>query len=145
MNGCAFSPDGNYLVLVTASSPYIFIYKIAGDIFKNIDNPTTLPGGSVNKCTFSPNGQYLILVDGYLNLLIYSHLKDTFIKQTDPITLPVSTGRDCAFSPENNYLAIAHSSSPYASVYKTVEEITNGWIIKSLETKTEQEQLFMLN
>lgn len=40
-----------------------------------------------------------------------------------PSTLPTNTGRGVYYSPDGNYLAVAHSSSPYISVYKITDGI----------------------
>jgi WD40 repeat protein len=39
-------------------------------------------------------------------------------KLTDPSTLPTSTGWGTSFSPDGTYLAVAHSTSPYITIYK---------------------------
>ena len=58
-NGCAFSPDGTYLVVAHYTSPYITIYKRSGDAFAKLDNPSSLPTGDGLGCAFSPDGAYL--------------------------------------------------------------------------------------
>jgi DNA-binding beta-propeller fold protein YncE len=39
-------------------------------------------------------------------------------KLADPATLPTGTGEGCAFDPTGTYLAVAHSNSPYITIYK---------------------------
>ena len=39
--------------------------------------------------------------------------------ETSPTTLPASTGRGCAFNHNGTRLAVAHSSSPYITIYDT--------------------------
>ena len=39
--------------------------------------------------------------------------------ETNPTTLPPSTGRGCAFNHDGTRLAVAHSSSPYITIYDT--------------------------
>ena len=39
------------------------------------------------------------------------------LKVEDPSTLPTGHGEGCAFSPDGMYLAVAHSSSPYITIY----------------------------
>ena len=40
------------------------------------------------------------------------------VKLSNPSTLPAGTGWGCAFSPDGAYLAVAHSTSPYLTIYK---------------------------
>ena len=39
-------------------------------------------------------------------------------KLTDPAELPPSTGRGVAFSSDDTYMSVAHSTSPYITIYK---------------------------
>src|SRR5690606_2656030 len=39
-------------------------------------------------------------------------------KLPNPSTLPTGTGYSCTFAPNGTYLAVAHSSSPYITIYK---------------------------
>jgi hypothetical protein len=41
-----------------------------------------------------------------------------FNKLANPATLPPSTGRGTAFSPDGTYLSVAHSVSPFITIYK---------------------------
>ena len=43
---------------------------------------------------------------------------DTPIALDSPSELPTGDGRGVAFSPDGSYLAVAHSSSPYITIYK---------------------------
>ena len=38
-------------------------------------------------------------------------------KLADPADLPTGDGRGCAFDPTGTYLAVAHSTSPYITIY----------------------------
>ena len=40
------------------------------------------------------------------------------VKLANPATLPTGTGRGCSFSPDGTYLAVAHSVSPFLTIYK---------------------------
>lgn len=44
-------------------------------------------------------------------------LKQWPVKLTDPATMPTGTGNGCDFSPSDTYLAVAHSTSPYVTIY----------------------------
>ena len=58
-NGCSFSPNGTYLAVAYASSPFITIYKRSGDTFTKLADPSTLPVGIAGDCAFSSDGTYL--------------------------------------------------------------------------------------
>jgi hypothetical protein len=50
-------------------------------------------------------------------ITIYKRSGDTFTKLANPATLPTGTGYGCAFDPTGTYLAVAHSLSPYITIY----------------------------
>src|SRR5690606_4544266 len=39
-------------------------------------------------------------------------------KLANPAVLPTGIGHGCSFSPDGGYLAVAHSTSPFLSIYK---------------------------
>ena len=57
--GCSFSPDGTFLAVAHALTPFITIYKRSGDTFTKLTNPGTLPASTANGCSFSPDGTFL--------------------------------------------------------------------------------------
>ena len=50
------------------------------------------------------------------------------LKVEDPSTLPTGNGYGCAFSPDGTYLAVAHTNSPYITIYKSGEYQANLYI-----------------
>ena len=51
-------------------------------------------------------------------LRVFSEWGGEKVKLSNPSTLPAGTGWGCAFSPDGAYLAVAHSTSPYLTIYK---------------------------
>ena len=43
---------------------------------------------------------------------------DPGLKLADPATLPAGGGNGCAFSADGNYLAVAHTTTPFITIYK---------------------------
>lgn len=61
-SGCAWSPDGSYLVVTALGIPNkISIFKRTNDTFVKISGPASPPAGYW-KCGFSPDGTYLTIV-----------------------------------------------------------------------------------
>ena len=118
-NGTAFSPDGNYMSVAHATTPFITIYKRDGDIFTKLDNPDVLPASTGNGIAFSPDVNYLSVAHNISPFItIYKRDGDVFTKLDNPDVLPPSTGRGTAFSPDGNYLSVAHATSPFITIYK---------------------------
>ena len=57
--GASFSSDGIYLAVAHYASPFVTIYKRAGDVFTKLANPATLPTEAGNGASFSSDGAYL--------------------------------------------------------------------------------------
>jgi hypothetical protein len=57
--GTSFSPDGAYLAVAHATSPFITIYKRSGDTFTKLADPSILPPGTGYGTAFSTDGAYL--------------------------------------------------------------------------------------
>ena len=53
-------------------------------------------------------------------------------KLADPSTLPTSTSYGVAFSPDGVYLSVAHSTSPYVTIYKratvVLKSVGGNWV-----------------
>lgn len=124
--GCAFSPDDAYLAIAHHGNPRITIYKRNGDSFNKLPTPTggTPIGTNTTEycdCAFSPDGKYLaVSYNGmYKSAFVYERNDDAFTKVAEIGEIYTgSYGRGCTFSLDNKYLAVAHSPSPYISVYK---------------------------
>lgn len=133
-NGCCWSPDGTYFVTTASASPYIYIYKRAGDTFKKLDNPSTLPTGVAYKCQFSGDGNYLIV--GHTSspyITCYKRSGDTFNKIGNPGTLPSGTAWGVAFSnnkygtnAKDYYVAVGTSTANYVHFYK-LDTTNDAW------------------
>jgi WD40 repeat protein len=115
--GCAFSPDGTYLAVAHANSPFITVYERDGDSFTKLSALEALPGVGFG-CAFSPDGTYLAVA--HLNspyVTVYKRDGDSFTKLPALAALP-NTGQGCAFSLDGTYLAVAHENSPRITVYQ---------------------------
>lgn len=120
VNAAAFSPDGVYLAVAHATSPFVTIYKRNGNALTKLANPSTLPAGRGRGIGFSPDGVYLAVAhDTTPFLTIYKRSGDTFTKLANPSTLPANSGTGISFSPDGLYLAVSNAtSSPFFAVYR---------------------------
>ncbi len=117
--GARFSPDGTYLSITHATTPFVTIYKRSGDTFTKLANPSTLPTGTGWSSEFSPDGAYLAVThttSPYVT--IYKRDGDTFTKLPNPTSLPTGTAYGSTFTPDGLYLAIAHNNTPFITIYK---------------------------
>ena len=77
-NDAAFSPDGTYLAVAHAETPFITIYKRSGDVFTKLDDPADLPAFTGNGAAFSPDGTYLAVAHSTTPFItIYRGEEDT--------------------------------------------------------------------
>ena len=126
--GCAFSPDGVYLSVSHGTTPFVTIYKRAGDVFTKLANPAALPPGFGLGCAFSPDGVYLSVAHDITPFVtIYKRAGDVFTKLADPAALPTGYGFDCAFSPDGIYLSVAHDVTPFVTIYSGLYTNLNWW------------------
>jgi WD40 repeat protein len=118
--GVACSPNGKFLVIPLASSPYIYIYKREVETFTKLSNPGSLPTGAGNGVAFSPDGKYLAVAHATTPFVtIYKINGDTFTKISSPFnTLPTAAGLCVAWSPDGNYLAAGMGTTPFVNVWK---------------------------
>lgn len=118
-----FSPDGTYLALGCAASPYLIIYKRAGDVFTRLPGPAMSPGGPVYSFSWSPDSTYLAMAFNdapYVRL--YSRSGDTFTKLAEPDVLPGTFCNSVTFSPDGLHLAVGAVTGPKGIVYKRVAD-----------------------
>lgn len=119
-NRLAFSPDGAWLAVVHATSPFITVYPWTGSGFgtKVADPGTALPGQG-QSVTWSPDMAYIAI--GHDNspfVTVYNWSGSGFgTKVTNPATLPTSACWGVAFSPDGTWLAVAHNSAPRTTVW----------------------------
>lgn len=118
-NGCAFSPDGKYVAVAHATSPFITIYSFSGGVLTKLANPSSLPTATCYRCTFSPNSTFLVVsISASPYIAIYSiNSSGVFTKIANPATLPTGSAFGCKFSPSGNFLAVTHNTSPYVTIY----------------------------
>lgn len=121
----AFSPDGVYMAVgVQTTSPFLAIYKRAGDVFTKLSDPATLPTGNGFGVTFSPDGVYLVVAHATSPFItIYKRAGDVFTKLADPTTLPTGAGRSVSFSSDMTYMAVAHDITPFITIYKLASDV----------------------
>lgn len=116
--GVAWSPDGRYVAVGHAGSPFITVYKRNGDTFTKLTNPSTLPAASVDALEWSPNGQYLAMgVAGSTRAFVYKRSGDTLTMLGALPSLPGAVN-SVSWTSDGNYLAYAHAAAPYMTVYK---------------------------
>ena len=100
------NPLGNPLALLRGGESSV---SAVGQIVVSVDTP--------------PRGEWLPLDGGAWDERIFTVGKifadiDLPTKLPNPSQLPASTGRGCAFSPDGSYLSVAHSTTPFVTVYK---------------------------
>lgn len=119
-NDISFSPDGNYVAVVTNLSPFLNIFKRSGDTFTIITTPVMTIDGLV--CKWSPNGQVLYVARFFNSgsnggLLVYTK------SPTDVVTLLTTLQigtlcSDMSITPDNAYLFYVNNVSPYSITYQ---------------------------
>ncbi|WP_427050366.1 tail fiber protein [Paenibacillus sp. TC-CSREp1] len=114
-----YSEDGIYLAAAPGTSPYLAIYKISGNVYTQLPNPSTLPTGTPYAVSWSPDGTYLVVCHNISPFItIYKRSGDTFTKLADPTILPTGLANHAAWSPDGIYLAVGHDTNPFMSIYK---------------------------
>lgn len=118
--GASFSPDGVHLAIAHNTTPYISIYKRAGDAYSKLPNPAALPSFHGTCAEFSRSGDYLVVGQSTVSpfFRIYKRSGDTFTMLADPATLPAGPVTGAAWSPDDSMLAVAHSGSPFVTIYQ---------------------------
>lgn len=115
-----FSPDGSRLVVGHDVSPYLKIYDTSDWSVASAPSPTYMSGaGNVD---YSPDGAYLAAVFGgtyggdFLHLTV--HEVSGWVRLAHPdVPVPQGSGNAVAFNPSTTQLAVAHSNTPFVSVY----------------------------
>jgi 6-phosphogluconolactonase (cycloisomerase 2 family) len=128
--GVAFSPDGAFLAVGHNTSPRITIYSISGTgaaaTFTKLSDPVSLPSGQPGGVAFSPDSSLLSVVHNTSPYCtVYSISGTIFTKLTGGDTsefansadLPASTGNGVAFNETGRFMAVAHTTSPFVSIY----------------------------
>lgn len=115
----AFSPNGEFLAVGSAGSPYIQIYQRRGTEFVKLANPGTLPTAVVQSVAWSSDSQFLACATSATPfVIIYQRAGSVFTKVTDPVTLPAASALGVAFSPNTEFLSVAHNTTPFVTTYQ---------------------------
>lgn len=128
--GVAFSPDGAFLAVGHNTSPRITIYSITGTgasaTFTKLSDPGSLPPAQSLGVTFSADSSMMAVVHATSPYCtVYSISGTTFTKLTggdtsefaDSADLPTGQGNGVAFNESGRFLAVAHTTSPFVSIY----------------------------
>jgi WD40 repeat protein len=71
---CEWSPDGRFLAVGHADSPYLSVYTFDGENFSQMKTPSDPPSGSVLGVSWSPDSSYLAAAHLTGRLAIYKAL-----------------------------------------------------------------------
>lgn len=125
--GGAFSPSGDALITLSESNPTVTARRWSsvngpGSLYAN---PATQTGRG-NKVAFHPAGDAVVMSDLQTSntnqccfrAYPWSSATGFGVKYPDPANPVLPTGAGVAFSPAGDAVAIAHSRSPFISVYR---------------------------
>lgn len=142
-NVCKFSPDGRFLAVGHATTPFLTIYERSGTTFTKLANPSTLPAGTVNDLDWSPDGNLLVVANSTTPFMrSYQRRGLNFSALGTPGTIPLATGISASFSPNGELLIIGTDydsgvTFSTASIYvtqggsllfiSTAEQVGGGW------------------
>lgn len=108
----AFSHSGEYLAVRGGASPWIYLYKISGDVFTRLTlnvPDIALPTSSISSLAWSPDDSYLAIgIDSTAGnrVYIYKLVGDQLLKVATP-TISSGQCKQLAWSPDGKHLAIA--------------------------------------
>lgn len=111
-----YSPDGNYLAVTNAVSPWINVYNWSAGFGSKLADPATLPELG-NGVRFSPGGTHIVSaadvnLDGAdRNILAWEWSAGFGSLVAHPDAQPGFPVRDIDFSPQGNVIAITESSA----------------------------------
>ena len=114
--GASLSPDGAYLAVTHATSPYVTVYRTSDWV--KLSNPATLPTGTGNGCAWHPGGNFLVVSHNTSPFVtLYSFAAETLTKVANPSLLPPGSCNGCAWNLSGNLLALTSATTPYWSMY----------------------------
>lgn len=120
-NGIAFSPDGNWVAMAVAASPFIEVYawSKASGFGAKVSDPVTLPAGAAQDVAWSPDGAYVGVAHTTTPFVsVYPFSGGALgAKVSNPGTLPAANALGIAWSPDGAYVGIGHNTTPFVSVY----------------------------
>ena len=118
-NGCCWSPDGQYLIVTSSSTPFVQVYQRDDTTLSLLSSPVSLPPGACSACAISPDQSMLALgssTSPYIAL--YSFSSGSLTALSAPSTTPAGTVNGLSWSPNGLYLAVSFTGSPYILVYE---------------------------
>lgn len=123
-NAVAFSPDGKYFAVAHNGTPYLTVYSFDPDnyLVGNAITPTSTCGATGVAVEFHPSGNWLAMSCANSSVTLYPFTSKAFNATSGVLGVPVTSATTGAvngfsFSPTGRYIAIAHSGSPYVTVY----------------------------
>lgn len=130
-SGLNVSPDGKALLVSHATSPFSSIYSIVDKIntvqnpfmgINAIAAPTATVAAALNG-KYSPNGDLVAFANGttpFLQVAMtggYNRVGAGTGYFSNPGVLPTGAARMCAWHPSNLFVAVAHTTTPFMSIY----------------------------
>lgn len=115
----AFTQDGEYLAIGHEVSPYLSIYRWAGDALTKLSGPSSPPTSTGRGVSFTPDGIYLAIAhDATPFLTVYKRNGDVFTKLSNPSVLPPTLCTGVSFSPDGEHLVVGSTASPFVVIYR---------------------------
>jgi WD40 repeat protein len=125
--GCAWSPDSTLLAVAHSTTPFVTIYQVSGTgssaTLAKLDNPASLPADTGRGVAWSHDGRFLAVAhDTTPFCTVYDVNGTEFTKLDDASSqfsanLPAGNGQSVAFSRDGNWMAVAHTTTPFVSIY----------------------------
>jgi hypothetical protein len=120
-NGIAYSPDGRYMGVAHATTPFVSVYRrdpATGRLIYRVATPTTLPTGQGNGIAWNPDGTALGVAHSTAPFVTAWEWADGFgAKYANPVTLPAGIGFGIAWSPDGTTLGVAHATAPFVTAW----------------------------
>lgn len=112
----AYSLDGGFIAVAHSTSPFITVcpWTSSGFVTK-VSDPATLPASRPTALAFAPDSSSLATAVGTL-VRVYAWSSSGFGAALDTVS-PGGNVLGVTYSPNGDYIAVAHSSSPYVSIY----------------------------
>lgn len=131
-NGCAWSPNGEFLSVACSVSPYIGTYQFSGGMILgtylatptgdavqigNVAMPASYSQSAANSSIDTVIGAINQELQELLFAINNSGTAGTFSLLSSPVNLPAGAATGCVWSSSGSLLAVAHSTSPYLTLY----------------------------
>lgn len=137
-NRADFSPDSQFLVLGTITTPFIYIYQIASGAFTKLSDPASLPVSDSRGVVFSPDGTLLSVAGANYSPYVanYAISGTTFTKLANPAALPPGSSTNAAWSNNGQYLTLVSSVAPYVTRYLVADSGASATFTKQPDLAT---------